>query len=188
MKKYLSHISSQLYTFNTNTLEYEVARQRNRLYTFAVCGVIFLCVGFSSAVKINTIFEKVPVIIRSEAEECNEENVKSYIAKLHLSFPEIVYQQTVLESGHYTSNVFKTMHNLTGMKVSGGRPTLGRNNGNQFAEYDNWKESLVDYALWQAAYTRDIKTSKEYYEFLDKIYCARDSGGTKYSTKLKQIK
>ena len=71
------------------------------------------------------------------------------------------------------------------MEYTKGRPTLGQNIGNRFARYNNWKESLADYCIWQGVMARDIRNESEYYELLDKVYCP--DSGVLYSTRLKKI-
>lgn len=181
----------QMYKFNPHTLEYVAAKDKTRLTTLALCAVVFLIMGFSSGVKVNTVLEKVPVVLKATPEECNDANVKAYIQKLHLKFPEIVYQQAVLESQHFNSPVFKQLNNLLCMENAKTRPTTGVDVGTRFAKYNSWQESLVDYALWQACYAQNINSEEEYYYLLDKLYCnssLAENAGPSYSSRLKQIK
>jgi hypothetical protein len=177
----------QTYKFNPETLQYVATKDRSALKIIGMSAVVFICLGFGTAVKVNTVFDKIPVVLASREDQCTPENVKAYLLKLHVRFDSIVYQQVMLESANLTSPVFKSQNNLLGMQVSSGRPTTGKSVGLRFASYDNWKESLVDYALWQASYTADIKTADDYYFFLDKIYCEQIPG-TKYSKELRKIR
>ena len=55
------------------------------------------------------------------------------------------------------------------MKLARSRPTTA--NGEQFghAFYDSYKDCLKDYALWQAAYARNL-SKEEYLQLLEEIY------------------
>ena len=53
---------------------------------------------------------------------------------------------------------------------------------NGYAYYNNWKESVLDYALYQAAYAKSINTEDDYYKLL--VTFAED---TSYIKKLKNI-
>ena len=178
----------QYYKYDPKSLQFiAVNFKPRRILMIALVAIIFLYTGFATDVKVNTILERVPIVTTTKAEECNTENVKAYIKKLHLRFPNIVLQQVLLESGHYQSPLYKNGNNLVGMRPSFTRPTISETNENNFAKYDTWKESLVDYALWQASFARSIKTEQEYYDYLDKIYCEKDSVGVRYSVNLKKI-
>jgi uncharacterized FlgJ-related protein len=147
--------------------------------------------GFGSAVKVNTIVQRIPVYLEHKEDPCNDETVKAYIASLHLKYPDIVYRQVILESGHFQSPIYRDLNNLLGMEATAGRPTLGTNIGQRFARYNNWKESIADYAIWQATMAREVRNEEEYYYLLDKVYCPGDleeNRGAPYSTLLKQIK
>lgn len=179
----------QLYKFNTKTLTYEYAK-RGRWQIFLLAAIVFTVLGFSSAVKVNSMVERIPVVLPPQTDLCTDDNVKACIKRLNLRFPKIVYQQAVVESNHYTSPLFKNLNNLVCMENARQRPTVGSDIGNRFARYDNWQESLVDYALWQAYYARDVDTEEDYYYLLDKVYCDGDlpeNAGVSYSSRLKQV-
>lgn len=176
----------KLYKFNDSTLQWEDFRTKTNFRTPILVAIVFLIMGFSSALKFNTVIERVPVILQHREEECDTLAVRRYIATLNLRFPKIVYQQVMLESAWLTSPIYRQFNNMTGMQVATARPTTGKDVGNRFASYESWKECLLDYALWQAAYTSEIKTEADYYYFLDKVYC-EPTGGIPYSQRLKQI-
>lgn len=92
---------------------------------------------------------------------------KQYVLDLNLKFPEIVLAQAVLESGNFTSTIWRENNNPFGMKVARSRNTtaLGTNRGH--AEYKNWRMAVVDYSYLQAVYARKVKTKEGYFEFLN---------------------
>jgi len=102
---------------------------------------------------------------------------------LNVKYPHIVLAQSILETGHYSSTVFKVNHNLFGMKEARQRvkTALGTQLGHAY--YDNWKESVYDYAFYQCRYMGRLDTEAEYYQALDASYA--EAG--EYSSKLKQI-
>ena len=106
------------------------------------------------------------------------------IKSLNIEHAEIVFAQAILESGHFRSKLFKINNNLFGMRLPKKRETtaVGKNLG--YAKYENWIESVKDYALYQQfVMKRKNYTEVEYFKYLDRVYC--ESGG--YSTKLKKI-
>lgn len=177
-----------LYKHDPTTLQLLPTKEKSNWKLLVAIAVAFVCMGFGSAVKVNTIIERIPVLLTPRVDLCTDENVTAYINKLHLKHQHIVWQQTVLESAHYTSPYFKMYNNVTGMHVCVGRPSTGTNADNIMASYDGWKESLVDYAIWQAAYAANIESDEDYYYFLDRVYCTTVVAGQTYSQRLKQIK
>ena len=110
------------------------------------------------------------------------ENIYKYIVACGIKHPDIVYRQALLESG-FCSNIYRRANNLFGMRVARSRPTTAKGEYSGFARYDNWMESVQDYALYQAAYMRKARTRAQYFNALDDSYCA----GHGYSTKLRSL-
>ena len=180
----------QKFHFNPNSLSFEPVKSYNFRW-LGLGAICLLLLGFSSAVKVNTLVERIPIYLEHQADPCNESTVKKYIKTLNLRFPKIVFQQVMVETGHLSSPIFKDLHNLTGMECTTGRPTLGANIGQRFAKYESWQASLQDYCIWQAQMTREVRNEEEYYQFLDRVYCPQDAPenkGQTYSVLLKQIK
>lgn len=109
------------------------------------------------------------------------DSIHQEIINLELLYPEIVYQQVLHESNNLTSSLFISNNNLFGMKVSGNRATTSNKIIKGFKWYKNWRESLLDYALYQMAFCR-VSTKEAYYNLLQKSY-ASDS---MYLQKLKK--
>lgn len=99
----------------------------------------------------------------------SEKLLKHELDSQNITFPEIVYNQARLETGNFTSNVFKNYHNLFGFM-----------NRNGYIKYTNWRASVVDYRRWQIRYYN----GGDYYQFLKNIHYAEDSG---YVNKLKRM-
>jgi uncharacterized FlgJ-related protein len=125
------------------------------------------------------------IIIREQLaeNEFSPGRLKEYILELNIRFPHIVYAQAQLESGNFTSHIFQVNNNLFGMKEAKKRPTTNKGTENGHAYFNHWRESVVDYAFYQAAYLNDIRSEKEYWEYLGQNY-AEDPN---YISKLKKI-
>jgi len=111
------------------------------------------------------------------------DEILSYILDLRIENSYIVYAQARLESGNFTSDIFMENNNLFGMKMAERRPTtaIGVNRGH--AVYKNWRESVLDYALMQAAYYRGLDEKT----YLDKI-CSVYATDTTYRKRLETMK
>jgi len=107
--------------------------------------------------------------------EFSEVKLKEYIIELNIKFPHIVFAQAKLESGYFKSTIFKENNNLFGMKIATRRPTTNKGENRGHAVFDNWKESVLDYAFYQARFLGDIKTEGEYIQYLKANY-AEDPG------------
>jgi flagellum-specific peptidoglycan hydrolase FlgJ len=110
----------------------------------------------------------------------SKENMIKLINDLNIAHPDIVIAQAIIESGNFKSNIFKENNNLFGMKMPEYRKTtaIGINRGH--AVYSSWRESVIDYALWQGKRAR-YSTKNQYLRRL-KSYAADPN----YITKIKQ--
>lgn len=106
-----------------------------------------------------------------------------YLRDIGVKHAEIVYAQAVLETGNFKSKGFKMCNNLFGMRVARSRPTSALGEKFGYAYFKDWRMSVIDYALFQSAYARKIRTKSGYYEYLSRNY-ASDAG---YINKLKKI-
>jgi len=106
--------------------------------------------------------------------------VYNYIRIMGIKHPDIVYAQTVVETGHYKSKICKENNNLFGMKYPKKRRTVATRVNRGHAVYRNWQESIFDYWLWQKYYylggdyykflkSWGYATSKNYIDLLKKI-------------------
>ena len=141
--------------------------------------IIFLLLvwGTNSKTKNNDIlslptFESdiTVVNINDTLNDFSEEKLIELLLSLNVKFPHIVLAQAKLESGHYSSKIYKENHNLFGMKEAVVR--IHTSKGTQFnhAYYSHWKESVYDYAFYQCRYLSTLHTEKEYYSYLSKSY------------------
>lgn len=112
-----------------------------------------------------------------------EDELLTEIYNLRIQHPYIVFAQAVLETGNFTSDVFKENNNLFGMKLPASRPTTAIKANKGHAVYQNWRECLIDYAIWQSIYARNL-SEEEYFNKLRAIY-AQD---IQYIEKVNKIK
>jgi flagellum-specific peptidoglycan hydrolase FlgJ len=105
------------------------------------------------------------------------------LKRLNISYPHIVYAQSLLETGHFKSNIFLEGNNLFGMKQARIRINTAEGTYNGHAYYNSWQESVYDYAFFSCRYLSKISSENEYFEYLSKTY-AEDPN---YVNKLKSI-
>ncbi len=163
----------KLYTFDSKTLKYKGFNVRGGLVKIvSLLFITFLVLGVSPA-PIRTEYitaEKLLLIEIEEENKFSEENLIEEISKLNFKYPYIVLAQAILETGTYESKIFKENNNLFGMKEARVRLNLAK--GTQFghAYYDDWKESLTDYALWYSTFAYKCKNENQLYTLLNQQY------------------
>ena len=73
------------------------------------------------------------------------------ILEQELEYPDVVFAQAILESGAFSSKVYKNNNNLFGMRMPNKRITLAVGQKYGYAVYEYWQESVADYAIAPAA-------------------------------------
>lgn len=114
--------------------------------------------------------------------ETFQDSVYWKIIDLNIEHPDIAYAQVLLETGHFSSEVFNQNNNLFGMKYPGSRKTKAIGTNLNHAVFDTWEDSIEDYKIWQQKYASG-KSRKEYFAYLNECYSANDE----YSSLLKDI-
>ena len=114
--------------------------------------------------------EREIIIADIETSEFTQEALVEFMIETNIKYPHIVLAQAILETGNFKSEIFKMNHNLFGMKQPILRPTTALGTNLNHAYYNNWKESVYDYALYQAAYLKNAKTEKQYLQYLGSNY------------------
>lgn len=112
------------------------------------------------------------MIIANDSLQLNYKNVYNEIKKKEIDFPDIVFCQAILESGHFKSKLVVENNNLFGMRKPRSRKTLAIGERYNYAIFNNWFESVADYKLWQENYFNNrCLTRKEYLKYLETKYC-----------------
>ena len=119
---------------------------------------------------LDSLSEEQRIMILNKSDKFTEDKFKQYLLDLNVKFPHIVFAQAKLESGSFQSNIFRENNNLFGMKQAKSRVTTNVGTDNGHAKYENWRQSVLDYAFYQASFLYDLKTEEEYYEYLDRNY------------------
>jgi Muramidase (flagellum-specific) len=110
-------------------------------------------------------------VIIVEKEEFSKDALWCYILEKGILHPEIAFAQAVLETGNFTSRIFRENNNLFGMKLAKVRPTVATGEQYRHATYCHWQDSVNDYLLWQQMWQKTpIDTEHHYYSLLDRLY------------------
>ena len=110
------------------------------------------------------------VIINDSSIIFSQEELVTRLKDLNIRFPHIVLAQSILETGHWTSTIFKENHNLFGMKEARQRVKTALGTQLNHAYYCDWESSLYDYAFYQSRYMSKAKTEEQYFQALGQSY------------------
>ena len=167
----------ELFYYCSNELRYKKLNKIKVLIpSFALLVIFLLLIPINESLIGNVSnhdnFESdISVInINDTLNDFSEDKLIDMLVSLNIKFPHIVLAQAKLESGNYSSKIFKENHNLFGMKEA--RVRIHTSKGTQFnhAYYIHWRESVYDYAFYQCRYLSTLHTEDEYYTYLSKSY------------------
>lgn len=153
------------------------------IYPLIIVFLIFSLIGASS--NCSPEYEDIEEIDYSLLNDngFTKEELIFFIDKLNFKYPEVILAQSMLETGHYTSEVFCSNNNLFGMRQPFSRINISGGTKNGHSYYNNWVESIVDYGFWYSTYAYKCSTREEFLDLLDKTY-AEDK---RYKLKLLEI-
>ena len=111
----------------------------------------------------------------------NEDNLRELLKLLNVGHVDIVVNQARLETGWYSSNLFKNHNNLFGMGYASNRKSYAyeytiADNGRKVASYRSWQSSVLDFVAYLKYYESLGNSINDYYSFLEDVgYCEKDS-------------
>lgn len=162
-----------IYYFDKNELTYKNVTTK-MVSLFVLCCVsitlVVSCIGIYLLSDVRYITEEIRLSILKEKNEFSPDKLKTALVDLNVKFPHIVYAQARLETGNFTSKIFKENNNLFGMREATVRASTNKGTENDHAYFNDWYDSVIDYALYQANYLSDIKNEDEYLQYLKQNY------------------
>jgi uncharacterized FlgJ-related protein len=100
----------------------------------------------------------------------NTANMLKIMDEIGIEYPDIVMAQAKIETAHFTSKIFRENHNLFGMKLPRQRSTTAIGEQYNHAEYTSWRQSVVDYKIWQDRVLTKVHGRRAYLRYLSKYY------------------
>ena len=163
-----------IYKYDKNKLLFVKDTKTYKFFLLVCIKLAIVAFIFGRYARIQSLdeFEKEMIVVNIQAEQqkFTEEKFIAILKELNVKFPHIVMAQSMVETGHWKSNIFKENHNLFGMKQARVRINTAGGTQNGHAYYDDWIESVYDYAFYQCRYLSGIKTEEEYFAYLGKSY------------------
>jgi uncharacterized FlgJ-related protein len=174
-----------IYKFDEKTLTFKSVTSNVVVILLSIILVITSIIGYVMINKVNQIkyiTQETKIAIIRENNEFSEEKLIEYMKEIHMRFPHIVLAQARIETGFYSSLVFKQNNNVFGMKLAKQRVRYSIGEKLNHATYTTWRRSVDDYAIRQAIEYSGIHRESDYYECLKQY--AEDPT---YSAKVKEM-
>lgn len=99
----------------------------------------------------------------NKPDEINDSILYNFLKENGAWYPDILLKQAKIESGNYSSNVYKTNNNLYGMRRVYRRQTTQSGENNGYGTYNNWCLSVLDRLLLDMFVFKNEKPSREAY-------------------------
>lgn len=169
-----------LYTYCKESLSFKRVTPTKKLGGIMLLIITLTGIGLTSMVSsahqdgfnkaMNKPIESEMIVLDSSETVFSQDALVKELKRLNIRFPHIVLAQSILETGHWESRIYQENNNLFGMKQARARATTAEGTQLGHAYYDDWKSSVTDYALYQAAYLNKLRTEKKYLNYLDRNY------------------
>jgi hypothetical protein len=173
----------KLFYFDKEKCCFETIKPKGYLPGLGVLVVVF-GLGWISNSKVVTRMlygKNDTIVVRST--EFSEQALIEMLMDCNVKYPHIVLAQAKLESGHFTSKIFKQNHNMFGMRKAHQRITSAQDEKDTYAFYRDWMDCVYDYAMYQSSVMCSVSNENEYFAKLG----ARYAEDPMYVTRLKAI-
>lgn len=175
----------KLYRYDSKSLQFKKFPLSTKVFkVLFITALIFSFLGMNTMeIEKQYVTDTENILLVSTQNDFSEEKLILKLKELNLPYPHITLAQAKLESGEFSSRIFKENHNLFGMKEARVRINLAQGTQYGHAYYANWEESVLDYAFWYSNYARKCKTEDQLFQLLDQQYAEANE----YVSLLKQI-
>jgi uncharacterized FlgJ-related protein len=132
--------------------------------------MLLISFSFESQAQVDSVGKNDTLYLKIE--EINNNWLYSEIKEQGIKFPDLVFAQAILETGHFKSTVFRDNNNLFGMRLPKVRKTTAIGKKRGYAVYSDWIMSVQDYKLWQSSIPKKyLKNRETYITYLQRVYC-----------------
>ncbi len=166
----------KFYYYNESDLSYNKVRVLPIALFVIIAGILSYMYGYlegrqDQIVRLTPQEKEIILLnVSDTTSEFSQDKMVSLMKELNIKYPHIVMAQSLIETGHFDSKIFHENHNLFGMKQARTRVTTAQGTQYNHAYYENWRESVYDYAFYQCRYLSVLKTEEEYLAYLGRSY------------------
>ncbi len=168
-----------LFRYNKETLEFQRVKKKSYAKVIGITCialVVLFLIGWLSGTNkyiVNQIVNSHKVdTVYVQTQPFSEEALIDLLRSSNIKYPYIVLAQAKIESGNYTSKVFRENNNLFSMKEPNVRTTTALGTKNSHAYYSDWVSSVYDYAMFQNNRMQGVDSESKYYAKLADGYAA----------------
>ena len=162
----------KIYTFNSETLEPEIVNTvKYKVYfvgsllLFFILLSSFISTSYSAKKENKYLTNETEITFKRDA-DFSQEKLIFEMKRLKIQHPHIALAQMMIETNYFKHPRFKNRSNIAGLRRAGSRITTASGyDDSGFAEFTDWKQSLLDYALLQTGFARGL-TEEQYYQWL----------------------
>lgn len=162
------------YKYDKENLLWKKDWKKTQFALSTVLVLLFASFSLGRLIRIQALdkYERELLVLNLENEKnkFTKQKFVDELKRLNVKFPYIVMAQSIIETGHFRSKIFKENNNLFGMKQANLRINTANGTQNNHAYYDDWYQSVYDYAFYQCRYLGGINTEEEYYLYLGQNY------------------
>jgi flagellum-specific peptidoglycan hydrolase FlgJ len=170
-----------MWKYNSEKLAYEKVNIRKYIGMIALSFLTIFILSSFIWKEVVVVHAEKEVVIKTNEDFTKEKFLKE-IEKYSFKYPDIIIAQALVESSHFKSPVFIENNNMFGMREAKVRISTSNGSNLNHAYYVNWKDCIVDRALYEAQYLSKL-SREEYFKYLDKTYAE----GKGYSNLLKKV-
>jgi hypothetical protein len=124
--------------------------------------IIFILVVFISLGCLNNKKEFKDVMTKNDS-------IFVIIDTIGFEYPEVIKAQVILETGNFSSRVYKQNNNLFGMRLPKSRLTTATSSNYGYAVYPDVFSSIEDRLIYDTLYFRNLNR-QQYLNKLNRIY------------------
>jgi hypothetical protein len=151
---------------------------------------IMMC--YDESVRMNDLHDAiVEAVMDGSHEKATHDKVWEFIQRCNTWYPDIIMAQAVQESGCGKSAVAKRCNNLFGMTKPQSRKLRcdinRRNTSEMYAEYHNWKMSVIDRILWERWIFRNTEGKPTRDVYLCKVGTVYNTETNGYANHIDQV-
>jgi flagellum-specific peptidoglycan hydrolase FlgJ len=99
------------------------------------------------------------------------DSIFAIIDTMGFDYPKVIKAQVILETGNFSSRVYKQNNNLFGMRLPKSRMTTATSSNYGYAVYPDLISSIEDRLIYDTLYFKNLNR-KQYLNKLDRIYAA----------------
>lgn len=140
------------------------------LFLTFISSISFIYGRITKLTNLTDLEKEILIVDINNQNDFSQDKLVELLKDLNVKYPHIVLAQARLETGGYKSRIFRENNNLFGMRQATVRINTASGTQHNHAYYETWRESVYDYAFYQARYLSGAKSESEYLYVIGQSY------------------